>query len=174
MLLLYSYTLTRYNMPMILRIKTWRITWRFLLVYFVISAIVFAASISLFFNIDYETGVWTAKEFGFSQILIISILVAVFVISYIPIIRFYYYIVEDKYFVVKRFGKEIQYEYKNIEFIDINESKRKGMVIFYSKTAKMRYMLGDKDGVLLETLIKKCPETMSVPQFRARHPEERY
>lgn len=157
-----------------LRIGTWRITWRFLLIYFVITIIVLLAATGLYFDIDFENGVWTPKAFGFSQIFLIAILGVVFVITYVSSLLFYYYIIEDKYFIMKRFGKEIQFEYKNIEFIDVERSKRKGMVIFYSSTARMRYMLGDKEGKLLETLIKKCPETMSVQQFRARHPEERY
>lgn len=75
---------------------------------------------------------------------------------------------------MKRVGKDYQFDYNNIYFIDIEKSKKKKMVIFYSSKAKMRYMLGDKDGVLLETLIKKCPKTMSVEEFRRRHPEEKY
>ena len=142
--------------------------------FFVIAAIVFLATLGVYFDIDLENGVWTPKAFGFSQIFVIVVLGVVFIFSYVSSLMFYYYIIEDKYFVMKRFGKEYQFEYKNIEFIDIEQSKRKGMLIFYSRTAKMRYMLGDKEGKVLETLIKKCPETMSVSQFRAAHPEERY
>ena len=75
---------------------------------------------------------------------------------------------------MKKFGKEYQFDYKNIEFIDVEESKRKNMAIFYSSKAKMRYLLGDKDGVLVDTLIKKCLNTMSREEFRRKHPEERY
>ena len=159
---------------MILRIGTWRITWRFLLVYLVIAIIVFLSTLSIFFNIDFENGSFTPKEFGVSQILILVILGVVFGITYFISIRFFYYVVEDKYFIVKRLGRDYQYDYKNIEFIDIDESKRRKMVIFYSRVGRMRYLLGDKDGKLLETLIKKCPETLTVSQFRAAHPEERY
>ena len=80
---------------------------------------------------------------------------------------------ESKYFIQKKFGREYQFDYSNIEFIDVENSKKKKMIIFYSKTAKMRYMLGDKDGVVLDTLIKKCPNVMSVEEFRRKHPEEK-
>lgn len=157
-----------------LRISTWRITWRFLIVYFVIASIVFLTTFGVFFYMDENTGAWIPYEMGVTQFLIIGVLLAVFFATYIPSLLFYYYIIEDKYFVMKRYGKEFQFEYKNIEFIDIEQSKKKGMIIFYSSKAKMRYMLGDKEGKVLETLIKKCPETMSVEEFRKRHPEERY
>ena len=48
------------------------------------------------------------------------------------------------------------------------------MIIFYSTKAKMRYMLGDNDGKVLETLIKKCPNILTKEEFRRRHPEESY
>lgn len=73
-----------------------------------------------------------------------------------------------------KYKKEYVFDYKSIEFIDIEESKRKKQVIFYSPRARTRYLLGDKNGKLLETLIKKCPNTLSVAQFRAKHPEEKY
>ena len=157
-----------------LRVAPWRIVWRFLVVFLVITIILFLSTSAVYFDIDLETWTWTPKPWEFSQVFIIIVLGVVFVTFLVMSLLFYYYKIEDKYFIMKRFGKEYQFEYKNIEFIDIEKSKKKGQVIFYSKTAKMRYMLGDKDGILLETLIKKCPETMSVEDFRRRHPEERY
>ena len=114
------------------------------------------------------------KPWGASQTIFVVIFGVIFVATYIPSVTSFYYIIEDYHFIMKRVGKDYQYDYKNIEFIDIEKSKKKKMVIFYSSKAKMRYMLGDKDGVLLETLIKKCPNTMSVEEFRRRHPEEKY
>ena len=93
---------------------------------------------------------------------------------FIPAFASSYYIVDKHSFIVKKYGRETEFDYSNIEFIDIEASQKKKMVIFYSKTARMRYLLGDKDGILLETLIKKCPETMSKEEFRRRHPEEKY
>ena len=75
---------------------------------------------------------------------------------------------------MKRYFKEYLFDYDKIEFIDIEQSKKKDMVIFYSSTAKMKYLLADKEGKLLEALIKKCPNTLSVEEFRRKHPEEKY
>lgn len=156
-----------------LRIGLWRITWRYLIVFFVLASIAFGTCFTLFFTIN-DAGRVTANEFGVSQILFVVIMGSLIPITYLVTVLAFYYRIEDKYFVVKKLGKETCYDYKNIEFIDIETSKRKKQVIFYSRTAHMRYMLGDKDGILLETLIKKCPNIMTVEEFRRRHPEERY
>ena len=155
------------------RVSWWRITWRFLLVYLVILIVAFFSFIGAFFSIDWSTFTWTPLEWGTGQTVFISVFAVLFLTTYIPSITCFYFIIDEYSFTQKRIGKDYIFEYKNIEFIDIDESKRKGMVIFYSSTAKMRYLLGDKDGVLLETLIKKCPSIMSKDEFRRRHPEEK-
>ena len=156
------------------RIDTWRVTWRFLIVYLIIVIIAFVSFMGLFFKFDLENHTVTPAEFGTGQIIFLVALGVVFIVTYIPTITCFYYIIEDKYFIMKKYWKEYEFNYSNIEFIDIEESKRKDMVIFYSPKSKMKYLLGDRDGKLLETLIKKCPKNMSVAEFRRKHPEERY
>ena len=99
-----------------------------------------------------------------------QVIIGVYIFSVVS----YYYVIEDKYFVVKKFGREIEFNYDNIEFIDFAQSEKKRQVIFYSTKGKMRFLLGDKEGKLLETLRKKCPNTLTVSEFRSKHPEERY
>lgn len=159
---------------MVVRISWWRITWRYLAVFAVLLVITLLTASGIFLGIDAETKAIYFKAWGVGQTIFVVIASALFVGLYIPAVTMFYYIIEDDHFVMKRFGKDYQYDYKNIEFIDIEESKRKKMVIFYSKAAKMRYNLGDKDGVLLETLIKKCPNILTIDEFRRRHPEEKY
>jgi len=157
-----------------LRVHPWRLIWRFLIVLLVIYVVAFGVFFTTFFNVDWvnwhvEPAVW-----DFRQPLIIAGIFVVGVAMFIPALTSSYYIVDKHSFIVKKYGRETEFEYSNIEFIDIEMSEKKKMVIFYSKTARMRYLLGDKDGILLETLIKKCPETMSREEFRRRHPEEKY
>lgn len=159
---------------MICRISTWRITWRFLLVFLVLFVVAFLSATTLFFNFDLENGIMYPKEWGVGQTVFLVVFAVLFVATYIPTIRCFYYVIEDKYFLQKRIGKDLEFTYANIDFIDIEESKRKNMIIFHTAKAPTKYMLGDKDGKVLETLIKKCPNTMSVEEFRRRHPEERY
>ena len=156
------------------RPSIWSITWRYLVVAIIIIAILFGLFFSFFIGVDKETGTPYLLPWGVSQILLVVLIGTAFIAIYIASILFYYYIIEDKYFTIVRYGKQLSFDYRNIEFIDIETSKRKNQVIFYSPKAKTRYLLGDKDGKLLETLIKKCPKTMSVEEFRRRHPEERY
>lgn len=132
------------------------------------------SAFTLFFQLDFENGTMVPKAWGVGQTIFVVVFGVLLVATYIPSTRCFYYIVEDKYFLQKRIGKDLEYDYKNIEFIDIETSKKKNMIIFYSSIAKMRYMLGDKDGKVLEALIQKCPNTMTVEEFRRRHPEERY
>ena len=161
-------------MTMKLKINPWRLVWRFAVVLIVMYVAAFFMFFFLFFNFDKETGSFTFLKWDYRQPLVISIVFLLALGAFIPSLTSYYYVIENKYFIMKKYGKEIQFDYSNIEFIDIEESKKKKMVIFYGSKCKMRYLLGDKDGVLLETLIKKCPNTMSVNDFRRKHPEEKY
>ena len=160
-------------MGMVYRVGVWSITWRFLLVFLTLGAVAFLVSFGAFFTTN-EYGQLVCKPFGGGQITFIALMSALFMITYIPSLRCFYFVVEDKYFILKRVGKDYQYDYANIEFIDIEKSQKKNMIIFYSKTAKMRYMLGDKNGEVLKTLIEKCSNTLTVEEFRRKHPEEKY
>ena len=157
-----------------LRISIWRISWRYLIVTLVVLALMAGVGISMFIGVDQETGQMVFMPITATHIIVFALVGVLLIGGYVISITSFYYIVEDKYFIIKRLTKEYVYEYKNVEFIDVEESKRKNMVIFYSKNSKTRYLLGDKDGVLLDTLLKKCPEPMSVEEFRKKHPEERY
>ena len=158
---------------MIVRIHPWRVTWRYLLVYFIVFVIAFVSAISMFFALDANGNViW--REFGISQGIFIAVFAVLFLTTYLMAIRGQYYIIENKYFIVRRLRKEYVYDYSNIIFLDVDESKRKKMVIFYTKKAGMKYLLGDKDSKLLDTLIKKCPNTLSREEFRRQYPQERY
>ena len=157
-----------------LRVDPWRLIWRFLIVLLVIYVVAFAFFFTSFFKVDFSSWHIEPVVWDFRQPLIIAGIFAVGVAMFIPAIASSYYVVEKHSFIVKKYGRETEYDYANIEFIDVETSKKKKMVIFYSKVAKMRYLLGDKNGVLLDTLIKKCPETMSLAEFRRRHPEEKY
>ena len=157
------------------RPRIWSITWRYLIVALIIIAAAFGFSFSVFFTTNQETGQLAfITNWGFSQYFVVVLVPAVLIGFYILSVTQYYYVIDSKTFSLFRFGKEFVFEYKNIEFIDINESKRKNQVIFYSPKSRTKYLLADKGGVLLDTLIRKCPNTLTVEEFRRAHPEERY
>ena len=157
-----------------LRVSPWRLIWRFLVIMVCIYAVAFVMLITMFFTVDFQTFTFTPIPWDFRQLLLIAGIFVVGVAAFIPSLISYYYVCENKYFIMRKYWKEYEFTYSNITFIDIEKSKAKKMVIFYNEKSRMQYLLGDKDGVLLDTLIKKCPETMSVAEFRARHPEEKY
>ena len=157
-----------------LRVEPWRIIWRFLITILVIYALAAGGILLTFIKIDSTTNEIIWLPFSTYHYIIISLLLAIGIGTFIPSLFSYYYVVEDKYFLMKKYGKTFEFTYKNIEFIDIDESKRKKMVIFYAPTCGTKYLLGDKKGVLLDTLIKKCHDIMSVEEFRRAHPEQRY
>jgi len=157
-----------------LRIAAWRLIWRFLVVILIIYVVALGFLSYFFLTIDQETNSIVFLPFGINQIIILVGMFVLGVIAFIPSLTSCYYVVEKKSFTMRRYWKIYEFSYANIEFIDIEESKRKKMVIFYASTCKTKYLLGDKKGILLETLIKKCPNTMSVEEFRRRHPEEKY
>ncbi len=157
---------------MVVKIHPWRITWRYLVVFGVIFTIAFFASFRLFFITD--AGGVSVRPFGASQGIFIGAFASLFLVVYLMALLGQKYIIEDKYFVVKRMNKEWQYDYSSIIFFDKEESIRKKMVIIFTKKSRTKYLLGDKDGKLLETIIKKCPNTMTVQEFRRAYPEERY
>lgn len=86
----------------------------------------------------------------------------------------YYYVIEKDHFLVYKLGRVFQYDYKNIMFIDVEKSKKENVITFYTPKAKMQYLLKDRQGLLLETLLKKCTNTVSLEEFRRLHPEEKY
>lgn len=106
--------------------------------------------------------------------VLLAVLFGTSISFYIVSLTSFYYQIENSYFIMRRFGKTYEFEYKSIEFIDIEESKKKNMVIFYTPKSKTKYLLGDKERKLLETLIKKCPNVLTVEEFRRKHPEEKY
>ena len=152
----------------------WSITWRYLIVALIVVAAAFGMFFSVFFNVNQETGSISVAPWGVSHYIFVIVMGVSLIGIYIFSIISYYYVIEDKFFTVKRYGKAIDFDYRNIEFIDVDESQRKHQVIFYSTKGRMRYLLGDKKGLLLETLIKKCPKTLTLSEFRRKHPEERY
>ena len=157
---------------MVVRIHPWRITWRYLVVFSILFVVTFAASFNIFF-LPGEGGLYV-RPFGLSQGIFIGAFAILFTVTYLLALFGQCYIIEDKYFIVKRLGKEFQYDYSSIIFFDEEQSKKKNMVIIFTKKSRTKYLLGDKDGKLLETVIKKCPKTMSVEEFRRAYPQERY
>ena len=138
-----------------IRASIWQVTWRYLIFAAAMGVIVYG---SFFFTIYMkadDNGKFVFAEWGFTQYLFTIFVPLVLIFFYFFSTFTYYYVIEKHSFIMKRMGKEYEFEYKNIEFIDVEVSKKKHQVIFYSPKCRTRYLIGDKDGILLDTLIKK-------------------
>ena len=151
----------------------WRLIWRFLIVFLVLFTIFFIMSFNTYVGVDDEGHIFL-RHWEATQYIFFFLILALGVGTFIPSLTSCYYLIDNNSFTFKKYGKTLEFKYDNIEFVDIETSKRKNQVIFYSKTAKMRYLLNDKEGVLLDTLIKKCPNTLTLEEFRKKHTEEKY
>ena len=156
-----------------LRVSFFSILWRFLLVFLAICVVAYFGLAGVFVSYNVETGVVFNAWQG-EQILVASLIVVVSIGLLIASYFSYYYVIEKDHFICVKLGRTFQYDYKNIVFIDVDKSKKQDTITFYMSTAKMQYLIHDKGHVLLETMLKKCPELMSVEEFRTRHPEEKY
>jgi len=152
-----------------LRIKPWSLIWRFLVTLLVIYALIFVCCINIFINL--YTGKLVAWDFR--QPLLISIIFIVSVISFIPTLKNNYYIVESTYFVARKMTKEYEYSYSNIEYIDIEASKKKHKVAFYTKQGKWQFLMCDEKNELIKILQKRCKNALTKEDFLRLHPEER-
>lgn len=105
-----------------------------------------------------------------------AIIGAVFVTalaSFLPSIKYYYYTIESDCFTMRKYTKTYEFKYSNIEYLDEEESQKKGKIIFYSKGSKMHYLLGDKNGEVLKAILKRAKHLKSREEFYRTHPEER-
>ena len=155
-----------------LKVATWRLTWRFLLAFLFVALAIFGMGSSIFMGVIDGHIVFLPWSVGHTVLFVV--LFGTSITFYVIALTSFYYQIENSYFIMRRFGKTYEFEYKSIEFIDFDESKKKNLVIFYTPKSKTRYLLGDKEGKLLETLIKKCPDVLTVEEFRKKHPEEKY
>lgn len=153
--------------------EPWRLTWRFLVAFAIVVLIISLLSYSLFFYFDFSTGRLYIIKWDYRQILFVSIILGISVVFYILTMRSFYYEIEDKYFTVRRYSKVIQYSYDNIIFINEDRSEKEKKIIFYTEKTQMVSLLADKENKVYKTLLKKCPNRLSIEEFRRRHPEEK-
>ena len=115
---------------MVVKIHPWRITWRYLIVFAIVFIIAFFACFGVFFDIG-DSGI-TVASFGISQGIFIGVAVVSFVLLYLLALNGQKYIIESKYFIVKRLAREYQYDYSSILFVDKEQSEKKKMVIIFT------------------------------------------
>ena len=63
------------------------------------------------------------------------------------------------------------YYYSDIVYIDIEKSKKKKTLIFVTNKGHVRYLVLDKEQILLDTLIEKCNNLLTLEKLKKKYPE---
>ena len=155
-----------------IRINPWRFIWRVAIITLVLYFIVFLVSYEMFYYITFNPFMLHFLPWDYRQPLLLGAILILAIIATILAIKNTYFQLEDKDLLYRKFGKEFEFSYDKVEFIDVEQSKRKKMVIFYSTVSKAQYLLGDDKEEVLNHMIKKCKNVISKDDFRRRHADE--
>ena len=104
------------------------------------------------------------------QPTIIGIYVVVMIALFFISLYTNYYEIFRKYFVIHKFGKEYQYNYSDIIYIDKDYSEKKKTILFATKYGHVRFVTFDQNGVLYNTMIEQCQNLMSKEEAKAKNP----
>lgn len=142
-----------------LRISSKRIVFIFIVLFFVFEAI-------FYFSFQRD-GLWPfdISFYFYTPALLLSS--AFF--CYISITKTYYIIDKQKIQHFKM-GKQYQYKWSEIIYIEEEWSKRHKMLLFYQADGHPKYLAFDKKGVIWEYAIKYS-HLISTEEFRERFPK---
>lgn len=80
-----------------------------------------------------------------------------------------YYTIDGATFSHYKMGKVIDYTFNNIIFIDEEFSEQKKMMRFFTRDGREHLLIFDKNRILYQTALKKCP-LISKEDFIRRYP----
>ena len=80
------------------------------------------------------------------------------ILLYIAMYKSTYYIIEKKSFIYKCLGKETIFDYSKIHYIEAKQGRDSKTIGIYLSPHDVKYLTTDKDGVLYDTLMKKCDQ----------------
>ena len=143
-----------------LRVNPWRIIGIFAITFVVFEAIFFIS-----FQGGSENFFKLNKSFYFYTS---ALLVATAIFCYISLTRTYYEI-QGPIFIHSKMGKITEYTFSNIIYIDQEFSEQKKMMRFFTRDAREHLLIFDKEGVIYQTALEKCP-LISKEEFQRRFP----
>ena len=100
-----------------------------------------------------------------------ALLVATGLFAYLSLTQTYYEI-KGATFVHSKMGKIVEYSFNNIIYIDEEFSTKKKMMRFFTKDGQEHLLVFDKNAVLYETALNKCP-LISEEEFKRRFPNKK-
>ncbi len=143
-----------------LRVNPWRIIGIFAITFVVFEAIFFIS-----FQGGSESFFKLNKSFYFYTP---ALLVATAIFCYISLTQTYYEI-QGPIFIHSKMGKITEYTFSNIIYIDQEFSEQKKMMRFFTRDAREHLLIFDKEGVIYQTALDKCP-LISKEEFQRRFP----
>ena len=143
-----------------LRVNPWRIIGIFALTFLVFEAIFYVS----FQGANGEFWPFDKSFYFYTP----ALLIATAVFCYISLTQTYYEI-NGPVFIHSKMGRITEYTFNNIIYIDEEFSTSKRMFRFFTKDGKEHVLMFDKEGVLYQTALEKCP-LISEEEFRRRFP----
>ena len=133
---------------------------------FIISMIVIGL---VFFFIFFKN--FTTLPWDYLPYVLIGIWLVGAIIFYIVTIKFNYYVLHKKFVTVKRYNKELVYNFSEIIYIDEAQSEKKKTIIFVTNKGHTRYLIFDRKNVLYPVMLKKCTNRVSKEQLLQMFPK---
>ena len=143
-----------------LRVNPWRIILIFLLT-FVVFEVIFYLSFQ-----GANGGFWPLDNSFYYYTPVLFVATGIF--CYISLTQTYYEI-NGPTFIHSKMGKVYEYTFNNIIYIDEEFSLKKKMMRFFTKEGKEHLLIFDKNAVIYQTALKKCP-LISKEEFERRFP----
>ena len=100
-----------------------------------------------------------------------ALAIATFIFCYLSLTQTYYEI-KGAVFIHSKMGKIVEYTFNNIIYIDEEFSTKKKMMRFFTKEGQEHLLVFDKNAVLYETALRKCP-LISEEEFKRRFPNKK-
>ena len=100
-----------------------------------------------------------------------ALVIASIVFAYLSLTQTYYEI-KGATFIHSKMGKIVEYSFNNIIYIDEEFSTKKKMMRFFTKDGQEHLLVFDKNAVLYETALNKCP-LISEEEFKRRFPNKK-
>lgn len=123
-----------------------KVSLNFLLWDVILAAIIFLCLLNVF----------VFRAWDYVQWIIIGGYLLASIILYFVMYKTTYYVIDKKSFSYFCLGKESVFSYQNIRFVEAKQGKKSGTLGLYLTPTYVRYLTADKDGILYDTLMKKC------------------
>ena len=114
--------------------------------------------------------VFVTSNWSLIQWLIIMIYLTICICLFVAVYFNHYYEVGSKEIIVKRLGKVLHYRFNDILYIDEEQSRKKKTVTFVTSRGDAVYLTYDKEGKLIDILLKECKNLITLEELKAKFP----